>query len=86
VREFETEGTGLHFNYLGIHSQQMPTFDVRYWFNEVSALHFRFRYFVSGADHQSRAIKSLSSLCRRKSGLGAGFFALLGSIITVLNR
>jgi hypothetical protein len=50
VREFETEGTGLHFNYLGIHSQQMPTLDVRYWFNEVSALHFRFRYFdISGA-------------------------------------
>jgi hypothetical protein len=51
VREFETEGTGLHFNFLGIHSQQMPTLDVRYWFNEVSAVHFRFRYFDMSGTH-----------------------------------
>ncbi len=51
VREFETEGTGLHFNYLGIHRQQMPTLDVRYWLNAVSALHFRFRYFDISGTH-----------------------------------
>lgn len=51
VREFALEGTGLHLNYLGIHDQQMPTFDMRYWLNEVSALHFRFRYFAIGGTH-----------------------------------
>jgi hypothetical protein len=51
VREFETEGTGLHFDDLGINTQQMPALDARYWFNEVSALHFRFRYFDIGGTH-----------------------------------
>jgi hypothetical protein len=48
VREFETEGTGLHFSDMGMSKEQMPTLDVRFWFNDVNALHFRFRYFNIG--------------------------------------
>lgn len=48
VREFQTEGTGLHFSTMAMNKEQMPTIDIRYWFNELNALHFRFRYFNIG--------------------------------------
>jgi hypothetical protein len=48
VREFQTEGTGLHFSSMDMNTEQMPTLDVRFWFNELNALHFRFRYFNIG--------------------------------------
>jgi hypothetical protein len=48
VREFTTEGTGLHFHRLGIDTEQIPTLDLRYWFDRLDALHFRFRYFNAG--------------------------------------
>jgi hypothetical protein len=48
VREFQTEGTGLSFAGMGMNTQQMPTLDVRYWFNELNAIRFRFRYFNIG--------------------------------------
>lgn len=48
VREFQTEGTGLHLSYLGINTEQMPTGDITLWFTELSALHFRLRYFNLG--------------------------------------
>ncbi|GEM_PF-757556 len=44
VREFAVNGSGLHFSYLGIDTALMPTVDVRYWFDSVNAIHFRFRY------------------------------------------
>jgi hypothetical protein len=53
VREFRTEGTGLHFASMGINAEQMPTLDLRFWFDEVDALHFRFRYFNLGGSHFS---------------------------------
>lgn len=34
VREFETEGTGLHFSSMDMNTEQMPTLNVRFWFNE----------------------------------------------------
>jgi len=48
VREFAREGTGLHFHRLGMDTEQMPTIDLRYWFDRLDALHFRFRYFNIG--------------------------------------
>jgi len=54
VREFQTEGTGLHFSSMDMKTEQMPTLDIRYWFNEVNALHFRFRYFNIGGSNFSR--------------------------------
>jgi hypothetical protein len=53
VREFQTEGTGLHFSSMDMNTEQLPTVDIRYWFNEVNALHFRFRYFNIGGTHFS---------------------------------
>jgi len=53
VREFQTEGTGLHFSSMDMNTEQMPTLDLRYWFNELNALHFRFRYFNIGGSHFS---------------------------------
>ncbi len=53
VREFQTEGTGLHFSSMDMNTEQMPTLDLRYWFNELNALHFRFRYFNIGGAHFS---------------------------------
>lgn len=53
VREFETEGTGLHFSNMGMNTEQMPTLDARYWFDEVNAIHLRFRYFNLGGTHFS---------------------------------
>jgi hypothetical protein len=58
VREFQTEGTGLHFSSTDMNTQQMPTLDVRYWFNDVNAIHFRFRYFnLGGTRFSSTPIK-----------------------------
>jgi len=51
VREFSLQGTGLHFNALGMHNQQMPTLDLRWWLTGLSALHFRFRYFDNNGSH-----------------------------------
>ncbi len=51
VREFSLQGTGLHFNALGLHNQQMPSLDLRYWLSGLSALHLRFRYFDNGGSH-----------------------------------
>jgi len=57
VREFQTEGTGLHFPSMDINTEQMPTLDLRYWFNELNALHFRFRYFnIGGSKFSSTPI------------------------------
>ncbi len=53
VREFQTEGTGLHFSSMDMNTEQMPTLDVRFWFNELNALHFRFRYFNIGGNRFS---------------------------------
>ncbi len=53
VREFQTEGTGLHFSSMDMNTEQMPTIDLRFWFNEVNAVHFRFRYFNIGGTHFS---------------------------------
>jgi len=53
VREFETEGAGLHFSNGGMNTEQMPTLDARYWFDEVNAIHLRFRYFNLGGTHFS---------------------------------
>jgi len=51
VREFNLEGTGLHFNAMGIHSQEMPTIDLKYWLTGLGALQFRFRYFFNDGSH-----------------------------------
>ncbi len=57
VREFNIEGSGLEFPSLGINSQQMPTLELRYWFNALDALDVQFRYFdVGGTHYQSRPI------------------------------
>jgi hypothetical protein len=53
VREFQHEGTGLHFSDMGMDTEQMPTLDLRYWFDRVNAVHFRFRYFNIGGSHFS---------------------------------
>ena len=53
VREFETDGTRLHFSNMGMNTEQMPTLDARYWFDEVNAIHLRFRYFNLGGTHFS---------------------------------
>ena len=50
VREFATEGTGLHFPAMGINTEQIPGLDLTYWVNEVSGVHFQLRYFdVTGS-------------------------------------
>src|SRR5262249_35643205 len=51
VREFNIEGTGLHLNAMGIHSQQMPTLDIKFWLTAFGALQFRFRYFFNDGSH-----------------------------------
>ncbi len=51
VREFQTEGTGLHFPALGINAVQLPDADFTYWFNQLSAINFQFRYFDVGGSH-----------------------------------
>jgi len=51
VREFNLEGTGLHFNAMGIHSQQMPTLDIKYWLTGLGAVQFRLRYFFNDGSH-----------------------------------
>jgi len=49
VREFNIEGNGLDFSSLGLNYQQMPTLELRYWFNDVDALDVTGRYFDIGA-------------------------------------
>lgn len=57
VREFETNGTGLGFSDMGMNTEQMPTLDLRYWLNNVDAIHFRFRYFnIGGTSFSSKPI------------------------------
>src|SRR5208282_1856776 len=51
VREFQIQGTGLHFPALGINTVQLPDIDLTYWFNQVSAINFQFRYFDVGDSH-----------------------------------
>jgi hypothetical protein len=53
VREFKSEGTGLHFSSMGMDFEQMPTLDLRYWFDALDAVHFRFRYFNIGGTQYS---------------------------------
>ncbi len=51
VREFQREGTGLHFPALGINTVQLPSIDLTYWFDQLNAINFRFRYFDVGGNH-----------------------------------
>src|ERR1700674_2218185 len=51
VREFQTEGTGLHLPALGINTVQLPDIDLTYWFNRLNAANVQFRYFDVGGSH-----------------------------------
>ena len=48
VREFELRGSGLHFNDIGLGSEQVPSLDAAYWFNDRDAIRLRVRYFDLG--------------------------------------
>ncbi len=51
VREFNIEGSGLEFPSLGLNTEQMPTLELRYWFNQLDAIAASFRYFDIGGNH-----------------------------------
>ena len=48
AREFRSVAPNIHFNTIGLSSEQVPSIDLTYWLNELDAFHFRFRYFDIG--------------------------------------
>jgi hypothetical protein len=48
VREFQVRGSNIHFNTIGLASEQVPSIDLTYWLNDLDAIHLRFRYFDMG--------------------------------------
>jgi hypothetical protein len=54
VREFDREGTGLHFGALGMNLSNMYNLDFNAWINELNGVHFHFRYFDLGGDGFSK--------------------------------
>lgn len=50
VREFDREGTGLHFGALGMNLSNMYNLDFTTWITELNGVHVQFRYFDLGGD------------------------------------